>query len=34
MQEQDDQLDGISGTLVNMKEIAVTMNQEVDDQVV
>ncbi|KAG2222219.1 hypothetical protein INT45_014116, partial [Circinella minor] len=32
MQEQDTHLDSMSGTLVNLKEIAGTMNQEFDDQ--
>ncbi|CAM0138071.1 unnamed protein product [Umbelopsis sp. WA50703] len=31
MQEQDTQLDGISGTLHNLKDIAGTMHQEVED---
>ncbi|RUS12788.1 hypothetical protein BC938DRAFT_478424, partial [Jimgerdemannia flammicorona] len=34
MREQDDQLEGISVTLVNMKETASTMHQEIDDQVI
>lgn len=33
MQEQDTQLDNISGTLVNLKEIAGTMNREIDEHV-
>ncbi|KAI9491974.1 t-SNARE [Zychaea mexicana] len=32
MNEQDTHLDGMSGTLVNLKEIAGTMNHEFDDQ--
>jgi hypothetical protein len=34
MQEQDTQLDSISGTLHNLKDIAGTMHQEVEDHVV
>ncbi|KAI9478183.1 MAG: t-SNARE [Benjaminiella poitrasii] len=33
MQDQDQHLDAIGGTLVNLKEIAGTMNREIDDQV-
>jgi hypothetical protein len=33
MQEQDTHLDAMGGTLVNLKEIAGTMNREVDDHV-
>lgn len=32
MREQDTHLDAMGGTLVNLKEIASTMNQEMDDQ--
>lgn len=32
MQEQDTHLDSMSGTLVNLKEIAGTMNTELEDQ--
>ncbi|KAI8376470.1 syntaxin 6, N-terminal-domain-containing protein [Radiomyces spectabilis] len=34
MQEQDMHLENMSGTLVNLKEIAGTMNREIDDHVV
>ncbi|KAI7905925.1 t-SNARE [Cokeromyces recurvatus] len=34
MQDQDQHLDAIGGTLVNLKEIAGTMNREIDDQVI
>jgi hypothetical protein len=34
MQDQDTQLDSISGTLHNLKDIAGTMHQEVEDHVV
>ncbi|KAI9317938.1 t-SNARE [Dichotomocladium elegans] len=34
MQEQDTHLESISGTLVNLKEIAGTMNTELDDQAI
>ncbi len=33
MQDQDQHLDAMGGTLVNLKEIAGTMNREIDDQV-
>lgn len=33
MQEQDHHLEAMGGTLVNLKEIAGTMNREIDDQV-
>lgn len=33
MQTQDQHLDAMGGTLVNLKEIAGTMHQEIDDQV-
>ncbi|KAJ3064010.1 hypothetical protein HDU98_000234 [Podochytrium sp. JEL0797] len=32
MKEQDQQLDGVVSTVNNMKEIAIVMNQELDDQ--
>lgn len=32
MQEQDTHLDSMSGTLVNLKEIAGTLNTELEDQ--
>ncbi|KAJ3012652.1 UNVERIFIED_CONTAM: hypothetical protein HDU68_001082 [Siphonaria sp. JEL0065] len=32
MKEQDQQLEGVLGTVTNMKEIAIVMNQEIDDQ--
>ncbi|KAI9345365.1 hypothetical protein BDR26DRAFT_160575 [Obelidium mucronatum] len=32
MKEQDEQLEGVLGTVQNMKEIAIVMNQEIDDQ--
>lgn len=32
MQEQDQQLDGITHTVINMREIAQTMNTELRDQ--
>ncbi|OBZ90863.1 Syntaxin-6 [Choanephora cucurbitarum] len=34
MREQDTHLDAMGGTLVNLKEIASTMNREIDDQVI
>jgi syntaxin 6 len=34
MQDQDQHLDAMGGTLVNLKEIAGTMNREVEDHVV
>lgn len=34
MQEQDHHLEAMGGTLVNLKEIAGTMNREIDDQVI
>ncbi|KAI8889783.1 hypothetical protein K501DRAFT_170119, partial [Backusella circina FSU 941] len=34
MQDQDQHLDAMGGTLVNLKEIAGTMNREIDDHVV
>ncbi|KAI8327886.1 t-SNARE [Blakeslea trispora] len=34
MREQDTHLDAMGGTLVNLKEIASTMNQEMDDQAI
>ncbi|KAI8090921.1 syntaxin 6, N-terminal-domain-containing protein [Gilbertella persicaria] len=34
MREQDQHLEAMGGTLVNLKEIAGTMNREVDDQVI
>lgn len=34
MQEQDTHLDSMAGTLTNLKEIAGTMNREIDDHVV
>ncbi|KAL7317646.1 hypothetical protein PS15m_003974 [Mucor circinelloides] len=33
MQDQDQHLDAMGGTLVNLKEIAGTMNREIDDHV-
>ncbi|KAF9110276.1 hypothetical protein BGX27_006573 [Mortierella sp. AM989] len=32
MQEQDQQLDGVMTTVINMREIATTMNSELEDQ--
>jgi syntaxin 6 len=32
-QEQDQHLDSMAGTLVNLKNIAGTMNSEIDDHV-
>jgi flagellar biosynthesis chaperone FliJ len=32
MQQQDQQMDGVLHTVVNMKNIALTMNTELDDQ--
>lgn len=32
MQEQDQQLDGVMHTVLNMREIATTMNTELEDQ--
>lgn len=32
MQEQDQQLDGVMHTVLNMREIATTMNAELQDQ--
>ncbi|KAL7331837.1 hypothetical protein PS15p_203971 [Mucor circinelloides] len=34
MQDQDQHLDAMGGTLVNLKEIAGTMNREIDDHVI
>lgn len=33
MQEQDHHLDAMGSTLINLKEIAGTMNREIDDHV-
>jgi hypothetical protein len=33
IQEQDQHLDAMGGTLINLKEIAGTMNREIDDHV-
>ncbi|EIE81770.1 hypothetical protein RO3G_06475 [Rhizopus delemar RA 99-880] len=34
IQEQDQHLDAMGGTLINLKEIAGTMNREIDDHVI
>lgn len=33
IQQQDTQLDTVMGTVRNMKEVAITIGQEIDDQV-